>query len=62
MKEISPTCNILSSSSPKNMFNMSYEENLFNAIKEQWWFNIFDPNNSQFDVKSNLQQQKNKFL
>jgi hypothetical protein len=55
MKEISPTCNILSSSSPKNMFNMSYEENLFNAIKEQWWFNIFDPNNSQFDVKSNLQ-------
>jgi len=59
MKEISPTCNILSSPSPKNMFNMSYEENLFNAIKEQWWFNIFDPNNSQFDVKSNLQQQKN---
>jgi hypothetical protein len=36
------------------MLNGTSEENAFDAMKDQWWFNIFDPNNSQFDVNSTL--------
>jgi hypothetical protein len=50
IKEVSPTCNILSSSPTENMMNTTDEEDFSNAMKEQWWFDIFDPNNSQFDV------------
>jgi hypothetical protein len=51
--EISPTRNLLSLSI-KNILNITPEENALNAMKEQWWFNIFEPNNSQFDVSSIL--------
>jgi hypothetical protein len=56
IKEISPTCNILSSSSTDD------EEKFLNAMKEQWWFNIFDPNNSQFDVSLNMKRISILFL
>jgi hypothetical protein len=42
IKEISATSNILSSPTD--------EEDFLTAMKEQWWFNLFDPKNSQFDV------------
>jgi hypothetical protein len=34
----------------QNILNINPEKNALHAMKEQWWFNIFDPNNSQFDV------------
>jgi len=31
-----------------------FDENALNAMKEQWWFNMFDLNKSQFDVIGNF--------
>ncbi|CAF0869519.1 unnamed protein product [Rotaria sp. Silwood1] len=50
INEISSTQNILSLPHT-NILNQNYQENLSNAIKQQWWFNMFDPSNSQFDFQ-----------
>ncbi|UJR29368.1 hypothetical protein I4U23_010580 [Adineta vaga] len=34
-----------------NMSIASPEEKILKAMKEQWWFNIFDPHGSQFDFE-----------
>ncbi|CAF4846891.1 unnamed protein product, partial [Rotaria sp. Silwood2] len=49
MNEISSIQNILSLPTV-NILNQNSEENILNSMKQQWWFNIFDPNNSKFDV------------
>jgi len=60
MKEISSTRNILSLPT-NNIFNTIPEENALNAMREQWWFDMFDPNNSQFDVILIIHKKKISF-
>ncbi|CAF2960444.1 unnamed protein product, partial [Rotaria sp. Silwood2] len=50
MNEISSIQNILSLPTV-NILNQNSEENILNSMKQQWWFNIFDPNNSKFDFE-----------
>jgi hypothetical protein len=57
MKDISSTRNILSLPT-NNILDIIPEENALNAMREQWWFDIFDPNNSQFDVILIIHQKK----
>lgn len=49
--EFSSTQNILSLTDT-DIFQRNSQENIFDAVKQQWWFNIFDPRNSQFDVNN----------
>lgn len=49
IKQVSSMHTLLSSPT-KNISNIGSEENALNAMREQWWSNIFDPTNSQFDV------------
>jgi hypothetical protein len=46
--------------STNNLLNTNSDANALEAMREQWWFNIFDPNNSQFQV--NLILSKEIFL
>ncbi|CAF0874190.1 unnamed protein product [Rotaria sordida] len=50
INEISSTQNILSLPLT-NIVNQDSQENLSNAMKQQWWFNIFDPTNTKFDFE-----------
>lgn len=52
--DISQTNNISSIknllSLPNTTFHQNSEENISDVVQRQWWFNMFDPINSKFNV------------
>ena len=40
----------------KSMTNTTDEEDCITAMREQWWYPIFNPKDSQFDVISSLKR------